>query len=408
MQQPADRRDGSGMVITTKNKATTKRKTRLGTADTATDRKAVPHQGMPPFDASGPPISWFEFWPSWLFYVPIYLHWLLMIFKYRRTGLPVVANPRWPMGGMVEDSKIGVFRQLEGHALDTCAPFAWIYTAKDEYLETRVEKDVANAKRAMKDAGLKWPLIVKPDIGCRGQGVRRIRSDEMFAEWLREYPSDEGVVLQEIVNHEAEAGVFYIRLPGEKKGFIFSLTLKYFPWVAGDGVSTLKELIMADPRAGKLPHMYLPKHKERLNWIVPEGEHFRLVHTGAHSKGTIFRNGNPYITDAMAKAFDRIADGIPDFTFGRFDVRFKNIKLLQQGKGFNVLEINGASSEATHIWDRNVTLRHAWSVLWKQWDYLWECGARQARRGWKPPSGWLLLWYLKQEKKKTSTYPIPD
>ena len=368
----------------------------------------IPHQGMPPFDNSGRTTSWFEFWPGWLFYLPIYFHWIIMILKYRRTGYPVIANPRFPLGGMVEDSKISVFRQLTGHALAMTSPFAYFKTATDEDLDTRLDKDVAAGKAALKAAGMRWPLIAKPDVGCRGQGVRRIRTDDAFREWLREYPSGEDVVLQEIVTFEAEAGVFYIRLPGDEKGFIFSLTLKYFPWVTGDGISTLEELIMADPRAGKLPHMYLPKHADKLDMVLKEGENFRLVHTGAHIKGTIFRNGNPWITPAMAAEFDRIADDIPDFAFGRFDVRFRDIDLLQQGKDFKVLEINGASSEATHIWDRHTTLRHAWYVMWKQYDYLWECGARFARRGWKAPNGFGLLKDLYTEKKKTGTYPAPD
>ena len=55
---------------------------------------------------------------------------------------------------------------------------------------------------------------------------------------------------------EAEAGVFYVRKPGEPRGRIVSLTLKSFPKAIGDCRSTLRALIAADPRASQLSHLY--------------------------------------------------------------------------------------------------------------------------------------------------------
>lgn len=71
--------------------------------------------------------------------------------------------------------------------------------------------------------------------------------------------------------YEAEAGVFYVREPGGEGGRIVSLTLKYFPYVHGDGRSTLRELILADPRAGRVPHLYLPRHAARLDQVPEAG-----------------------------------------------------------------------------------------------------------------------------------------
>ena len=83
----------------------------------------------------------------------------------------------------------------------------------------------------------------------------------------------------------------------------------------------VRELIDRDPRAGKIARVYLPRHAERLDTVLDADEVFRLNFTGSHSRGTIFRNGDSYITPEMTAAMDRVADAIPEFYFGRFDVR---------------------------------------------------------------------------------------
>lgn len=56
-------------------------------------RHVRPHEGMPPLDVGGPALSYFEFWPMWVFYPPImaYAAWLML--RHRGPLLPTVANP---------------------------------------------------------------------------------------------------------------------------------------------------------------------------------------------------------------------------------------------------------------------------------------------------------------------------
>ena len=69
------------------------------------------------------------------------------------------------------------------------------------------------------------------------------------------------------------------------------------------------------------------------------------------------------LTPAMQQRFHQIAQEIPDFHFGRFDVRFPTLECLQRGDEFSIIEFNGAGSEATHIWDRDMSLWGAYRVL---------------------------------------------
>ena len=135
---------------------------------------------------------------------------------------------------------------------------------------------------------------------------------------------DRGVrlVLQALVRHEGEAGVFYIRHPHEACGRITSLTLKASPTVTGDGVSSLRALIHADPRTGTVPHLYLDRLTDRLDSVPAAGQSVRLVFAGNHCKGSVFRNGASEITAALTARIEAIARALPDFHFGRIDLRY--------------------------------------------------------------------------------------
>ncbi|MES1151278.1 MAG: D-alanine--D-alanine ligase, partial [Dongia sp.] len=240
--------------------------------------------------------------------------------------------------------------------------------------------------------------------GRRGSGVEGIADVDALAAYLARFPEGRRLILQRLVRDEAEAGVFYVRRPGEKHGRIVSLTLKYFPKVIGDGRSTLRALIEADPRASQLSHLYHRRLGARLDSVPPAGTAVRLVEVGNHCKGAIFRNGQLYVTPAMEAAFAAISDEIPDFYFGRFDVRFRSLEDLRQGRGFTIIEVNGAGSEATHIWDRQTRLFDAYRGLFLQIRLAFEIGAANRRRGLKPMSGIALLRCYRAERKLLAAY----
>ncbi len=366
------------------------------------DAIAMPHRGMPPLDLSGPSVSFFEFWPQQLFYTPMIAWWLWLSLKHGGFTAPTAANPSFPFGGWIGESKQAVLACAGKHARAHIAPF--VAFARGDDIAATTHAAIVQAK----EAGLAFPLVAKPDKGCRGAGVRRVRSENELARYIAEFPQGEVIVLQALVNHEAEAGVFYIRKPGETRGRIFSLTLKYFPYVYGDGRSTLGELIARDARAGALKELYLPRHAGRLNTVPAPGEPRRIAFAGSHSRGTIFRDGNRYVTESMRRAFDCIARDIDSFHFGRFDVRFSSIEALQRGEGFTILEVNGAGAEATHIWDRKTSLREAYRVLMRQYALLWEIGAENIRRSAKPARLRDLYRAWREETKLWAKYPLTE
>jgi hypothetical protein len=365
-----------------------------------------PHQGMPPFDQGGAPLSFFEFWPIWAFYPPIMLYAVWLMLRYRGTLLPTVANPSFPGGGFFGESKAEILALAMKHVPEWVAPYMHVDRPEVPGHDIAAERDAALAGLAA--AGIALPVVAKPDLGCRGAGVKLVRSAADLQAYLKAFPPGARLLLQRLVPFEGEAGIFYCRRPGQAQGRIVSITLKYFPYVTGDGLRTLRQLILDDPRAGKLSHLYLKRHVARLDNVPAAGESIRLAFAGSHSRGAIFRNGTHLVTPDMEARFDAIAKRLPEFHFGRFDVRFEDFAEVQRGRGFTIVEVNGAGAESTHIWDRRTGLLEAWRDLMRQYRWLFEIGHANRARGFKPMRLGDFMRGYRREKLLTPLYPATD
>jgi len=207
---------------------------------------------------------------------------------------------------------------------------------------------------------------------------------------------------------DAEAGVFYVRDPEKARGEVTSLTLKYTPFVVGDGERQLGELIAQDPRAGELLHLYRSRHVARWHEVIPKGEPYRLVFAASHSRGAVFRDAAELMDQRLAQSLDRIFEDIPGFYYGRLDVKFKNVESLSAGVNFNIIEINGASSESINIWDRNAGLSTAIKTLLQQYHTLFKLGNISRKRGSRPPGLMALYRAWRFENNLVKQYPQND
>jgi hypothetical protein len=367
-----------------------------------------PHEGMPPFDQTGAPLSFFEFWPMWAFYPPVLLYALWLMVRYRGILLPTVANPSFPGGGFVGESKAHILDLAVAHAPQWVAPFVTVDRPLLANNPQAIELLAQQALDTLHGAGLALPVVAKPDLGCRGAGVKLVRTVDALKSYLQAFPAGARLLLQRYVAFEGEAGIFYSRHPTQAQGEIISITLKYFPYVYGDGHSTLRQLILKDPRAGKLSHLYLQRHVQRLDTVPAQGEAIRLAFAGSHSRGAIFRNGTALLTPAMRARFDEISKSLPEFYFGRYDIRFADFAQVQAGHGFTIVEVNGAGAESTHIWDRSTTLRKAWADLMKQYRLLFQIGRANYDRGFRPLTLAQFRQWHQREKALTPLYPATD
>jgi hypothetical protein len=369
----------------------------------------VSHQGMPALGRLRRKIAAAEYVPPFLYYVPVIVHWHWLGLRFRSLALPSIANPCIEAGGYWGESKSACMRLVAPEMRKWFADFITVLgPASPELASGALEQ----AMEALAEAQIAFPLVAKPDIGWQGYGVQLIHDEKELRAYIASFPAGETIILQRYVPFDGEAGVFYMRWPGEEHGQVTSLTLRYYPYIVGDGETTVAQLILADPRAGWKAANYLgasPRHRgldaETLGAVPAKGEIVRLAFIGSIRVGSIYRDAHDYITPALSARVDEIARAIPEFYVGRFDIRFRSIEALQAGEDFAIIEINGAGSEAIHIWDPEMPLFETYKILFRQQRLLFEIGAANRARGFRPMPYWRFLGGLWKQNRLIDRYP---
>lgn len=301
-------------------------------------------------------ITRYEYWPGWLFYLPLLPYWLYLSARMRSFSFFTLTNPGMDLGGFFGESKQDILKLLPKD-----------YLPKQLFVDKSEIHDIANL---LQQHHLQFPLIAKPDVGERGAGVEKMHSPEELTAYLSQ---SEGLTLiQEFIDYPEEFGVFYCRIPGNVKGKITSLTRKQFLTVTGNGKDTVEQLLQQSVRA-RFQLKRLRKYKTVLLQSVPVANETVLVEPiGNHCRGTAFLDGSAAITTELEQVFDRIAAEIPGFYYGRFDIKVKSLEELRQGKTIRIMELNGISSEPGHIYDKNMSLLRAYRVVARHWQIMSE------------------------------------
>ena len=341
-----------------------------------------------------------EFWPAWLFYIPVVINYLWLAIRYRGFTLPTAANPGIFSGGIVGESKIATLKDLHGTSPE--------FTAEAHLIDgASVEERQESLQRLITAHDISYPLTLKPDVGQRGVGVKLIHDERRANEYLKNTNAPL-IICQRYTPGPNEVGVFYYRFPDEPRGRIFSITEKVFPVIVGDGVRTVEELIWADPRARFIADKYLARLGSRRDEILPEGETLKLVEAGNHAQGCIFRDGMHLWSEELECRVDKISQKLNGFFVGRYDIRYSSEIDLRAGRNFQIIELNGAASEATSIYDARNSLWSAYRTLFRQWELVFRIGAANRRSG-SAPTALSLLWRIwRQTAALTATYPAAD
>ena len=328
-------------------------------------------------------IRW-EFWPMWFFYLPIVAYIIYLVIRFR--GLTFLSvNPGLPMSGLIGERKAQSLFQLQGSP----------YLARFELLDSNpsIEKRVIQAQEIMKRLSVSYPVVLKPDFGQRGADVAVIRSDEALRDYLLKTTTS--VLVQEHIEGE-EFGVFYMNYPKESRSQIYSITEKTFPVVIGNGKHSLEELLMNNSRTHYMAEFLLNLHADKLERVLADNERFKVVEIGSHCRGSVFLDGNQYITPELEKTITQISQKIEGFNFGRYDIRVENTELLSAGKGFKVLEVNGVTSESTNVYDPSNSVVDAYKILFRQWREAFEIGKQSIASGASKVSLYGFLSHLKK------------
>jgi hypothetical protein len=311
-------------------------------------------------------ITNWEYWPFQVLYVPIYFLWAYYAIKARSIFFFNASNPKIKNGGFIMESKKQIYDLLP----------------KKYYPKTILIKENTDLQKivdAVVDKQIYFPLIAKPDIGLRGSGVKKIKTISELKEYAEKANFD--FLVQDLIPFKNEVGIFYVRHPHHKNGKITGIVSKEFLIVIGDGKSTIEDLIKKTPRFQLQFDVLKEEYHDQLHRILQKGEALNLVPFGNHARGAKFLDGSDWITPKLTKMINEVATQIPEFYFGRFDIMYNTFEELERGENFQIVELNGAASEPTHIYDPKHSIWFAWKELARHITYMYEISIENHKMG---------------------------
>ncbi|MCD2422069.1 hypothetical protein LQ567_04800 [Niabella pedocola] len=310
-------------------------------------------------------VSW-ELWNFNVLYAPISPVWLWYCLRSRSFWFFTPSNPTIAFGGFEGEGKKEMYEQLPSEVIPLTI-----------YIRNGIPFAAVLAQ--LEQSGLRYPFVVKPDVGMKGILFRVIENEQQLKKYHDRMPVE--YIAQEKIDYPVEVSVFYYRYPWEKKGVVSGFIHKELLQVKGDGKRTLQELIEQHPRARYRLQEMEHRHQHRYNRVLPDQEIFYLSYAGNHNRGARFTNLHPEIDESLLQVFDGLSHYNESFFYGRYDIKTRSIEDLKAGKNFIVLEFNGAGAEPNHIYDCNMPLGTAYKVILQHWKALYTISRYNYQQG---------------------------
>jgi hypothetical protein len=322
-------------------------------------------------------ITHWEAWPFKLLYAPVTPVWLWYILKSGAVWFFTPSNPKLTFGGMEGEPKREMYDLLPLELYPTT-------------FNVLPQNDFENVLQRLSETDIRYPLIVKPEVGGQGVLFRKIDTEAEFINYHKKVPVE--YIVQKMVHYQMEVSVFYIRHPKENTGMVTGFLHKIPLQVMGDGKHTLEELVLQHPKGKKRTGELHSKHKEQWNRVLPKGEKYMLSYAANHNRGAHFVDLKEHIDEKLVSIFDAISHRINDFFYGRYDIMCNSVQDLKDGKNFTILEYNGCGAEPNHFYDTGYTLLGAYKEILKHWKALYLISKHNRQQGIKP-------WPLQKGRK---------
>lgn len=307
-----------------------------------------------------------EYWPMSVVYFPLSIYYIYLSARAGSFFFWSTSNPTIESGGMMFESKWSIFKLIPPQYFPKTIFVSENDTVEDTFI-------------ALENSGIKYPFIAKPDRGERGWAIKKIESAEQLNVYIQKSPVD--FLIQSFVDMPVELSVFYYRLPDQERGTVSSVCFKELLKANGNGKSTLKELIMANPRALLRLDALKEQHAAEMDSVLLIGEEKLLVPLGNHCRGATFFDYNHIIDESLIDVFDHISKQIDGFYYGRYDLKCQSLEDLKAGKNIAIVELNGAGAEPAHIYQPDYPLLKGQKDIFFHYKKLWEVSMANARKG---------------------------
>ena len=327
-------------------------------------------------------------WKAWhhhVKYIPISPAWVWYIIRSGSPWFFTASNPTLTFGGFEGEGKKEMYEQLPNGSYPKT-----IYIEPDIAFEA-VEQQV-------KAAGFTYPFIVKPDIGMMGFMFRRISNPAQLKLYHQTMPNL--YLVQDLAEQPVEVSVFYFRMPGETKGTVSGFLKKEPAFVTGDGILTVKELVIQSEELKHKKEMLLERHADHLSEIPAAGEKHYLSFASNRGQGGSMVGIDDEIDEDLQQLMDKLSHYSGKFYYGRYDIKCASIEELKKGKSFSILEFNGAGAGVQHIYANDYSLFKACSVILTHWKMLYKISRYNHKYNNVPYWGFAQGWkHLRKAKK---------
>lgn len=298
-----------------------------------------------------------EYWPFAAIYGPILPVYFWYALRSKSFFFFSTSNPSIKNAGFEMESKFDIDKIIPSE-----------YRPPSLYFEPGAE--ISIIQQQLQEHAFNYPLIVKPDIGGKGVGVHKVNTQKELKSVIQKFPVP--FIIQPYLDFPNEMGLFFVKIPGKEKGNITGIVLKHELKITGDGKSSILQLLESNSRY----ILQIPALKKIMNddmYRIPDiGKKEVLMPYGNHARGSLFLDGSHLISQKLQDTFNIICKRIDRFYYGRMDIKYDNIQDLEDGKNFSIIELNGAGSEPTHIYDPKHSLFFAWKEIIRHWKLLWK------------------------------------
>jgi hypothetical protein len=118
------------------------------------------------------------------------------------------------------------------------------------------------------------------------------------------------------------------------------------------------------------------------------------------------RDGQACITPELEARIDEIACGMPEFHYGRFELRFASTDDLMRGDNFSIIGISGIESWASDGHDPSLSLSEIYRRLVEQQRIMFLIGDKNRSRGFKPIGCGDILKALVRQSQLSRHYSV--
>lgn len=313
------------------------------------------HLIHPPFQQLADSIyrlTHWEYWSPRAIYLPLAPFWLYFALRNRRLFFFENANPGLPFGGMAMTPKHQIYQKFPSRYIP----------------ETILVDSADDPQKKFRQTTLQFPVVAKPDHGLKGLGVEILQNEQALRAYQKKYRLP--FLIQEKVPYSREVGIFYCRYPNQATGFITGIVHKEFLHVTGDGKRTLEKLVQSSYRTRSQQGRIRQFWEHEWSQVIEAGTTMTLLPIGSHTRGAEFTDFSRITTPQLTSCIDGIARQLTGFYYGRFDILFQDEDSLRKGENFKIIELNGAMSEPTHMYDPRYSIWFAWREIIRHWKIL--------------------------------------